>query len=352
MEASGSVYPFPPFVEYSSSEEKKLPAGEKFLAVVNPYSGSGEALKRFKKEVVPLWQKKGIDFDLFVTEQAGQGAAFVKSSGDLARYTGIIGVGGDGIISEIVQGLMQNSWKKAIKKIAVGHIPCGSGNGLAMSLLHRAKRRYDVKEAAEMIAEGKTSGLDLVELISEEATRYGFLTVSFGLLADLDIESEPCRCLGGNRFILGALMNLLNRKTHFARLSYLPEKETCDALPPLSQPLPRQFVEIKGDFTLILACNTTHCSYNAYTAPSAQLDDGYLLLTFVMHSNRWNLAQILLGMDSGKYLDVPGVQQVKTRAFRLIPAYGDDILTLDGERIPCEPVQCRVLQSALRALAS
>lgn len=40
---------------------------------------------------------------------------------------GIIGVGGDGIIWEILNGIMQrNDWRKVISKVFIGVIPCGN----------------------------------------------------------------------------------------------------------------------------------------------------------------------------------------------------------------------------------
>ncbi len=330
--------------------EKPFPL-KKLLVIINPFSGAGKAKEQFEQKVLPLWKER-LDLEVVVTEQAGHGAKLIETHANLEEYGGIIGVGGDGIVAEIVTGLKRNNYHPDASQVPIGHIPCGSGNGLAMSLLYLNGRPYGIEQAAEMIATGQTSQMDLIEIRSATTTRWGFLSLSFGLLADLDIDSESCRCLGGQRFMLGAIKNLCEAKSYAATLSYLPEQEKEIAWPALNQPLPRQFVEIKGNFTLIFPCRTTHCSYNAFTAPEAKLDDGYIYLTYVMNTSRWTLFFLLWGLESGNYLLLPEVKQVKTKMFRFIPHQTEAILTLDGEIIPCESIQCRIEKAALSVFSS
>ena len=52
----------------------------------------------------------------------------------LDNYDGIITVSGDGLVFEVVNGLMKrDDWETAIK-IPIGTIPAGSGNALAATL--------------------------------------------------------------------------------------------------------------------------------------------------------------------------------------------------------------------------
>lgn len=51
---------------------------------------------------------------------------------------------------------------------------------------------------------------------------FSFLSVGWGLMADIDIESERLRALGGQRFTIWAVHRLISLRTYRGRLSYLP----------------------------------------------------------------------------------------------------------------------------------
>ena len=341
---SAVVEPQEIVLEKEKNDEEKL----HLLVFVNPKSGSGNALIEFQREVTPIFAKKGVTFELVVTERAGHCTDFLLKKPDFKEYDGIIGVGGDGTPFEIVQALFQ----KLSLDLAVGHIPSGSGNGLAMSLLILKDRSYGVKEAARMICKGITMNVDVMQISSAGKEYLSFLTLSWGVVSSLDIRSEKFRFLGGHRFILGALMELWKNQAYKGKLSYLPAGNPEVEIPKLNEDLPREFKHIKGPFTLILACNTTHCSYNAHTAPAADLQDGYVLLTYVKHCDRWTLLKMLMGFENGSYLKMPCVKQIKTRAFRIIPKSSEGILTVDGEVVPCRLAQCKVEQQALKVFCS
>ncbi|UYV60166.1 SPHK1 [Cordylochernes scorpioides] len=127
---------------------------------------------------------------------------------------------------QVVNGLMSRpDWESAIK-IPLGVVPGGSGNGLARTLFHSAGEPYEgnqVVSASVNLVRGRTSPLDLVRVeTSDGATQYSFLSTGWGLMADVDIESERLRALGEARFTLWALFRMLGLKKYHGRVSYLP----------------------------------------------------------------------------------------------------------------------------------
>ncbi|KAK2711006.1 hypothetical protein QYM36_012244 [Artemia franciscana] len=54
-----------------------------------------------------------------------------------------------------------------------------------------------------------------------EKTYYAVLSVGYGLLADIDIESERLRSLGESRFTIWAVLRLIGLKTYRMKVSYL-----------------------------------------------------------------------------------------------------------------------------------
>lgn len=80
-------------------------------------------------------------------------------------------------------------------------MPGGSGNGLAHSCGLR-----DAATAAFSICKGVFSPMDVASVLQPPASRqYIMLSVAYGSLANLDINTERFRWLGDLRFTLGAI---------------------------------------------------------------------------------------------------------------------------------------------------
>lgn len=60
------------------------------------------------------------------------------------------------------------------------------------------------------IVRGKKSPMDLVEITMKNSDRtiYSFLSIGWGLLADIDIESEHLRIMGGLRFTIWSIVRI------------------------------------------------------------------------------------------------------------------------------------------------
>ena len=84
-------------------------------------------------------------------------------------------------------------------------MPGGTGNGLIKSLLDVRGECYGVEEAAWLIIRGFRDAIDLTVLRLEyqpERPVYSFLSLAWSVIADIDLNSEVCRCLGPLRFDL------------------------------------------------------------------------------------------------------------------------------------------------------
>ena len=51
---------------------------------------------------------------------------------------------------------------------------------------------------------------------------FSFLSVAWGFVSDVDIQSERFRALGSARFTLGTVLGLATLHTYRGRFSYLP----------------------------------------------------------------------------------------------------------------------------------
>ena len=158
--------------------QANLPINKKlirYLVVLNPFSGGGGASSKtggkytYETLLNPMLEQAGVDHDLLVTggggharermslrnsddkkEKAG-GRSFNETiqfderlcinmdteATDISEYNGIIAMGGDGILFEIMQGIHGRKDEKEILNVMkFGIVGCGTCNGLAKSILH------------------------------------------------------------------------------------------------------------------------------------------------------------------------------------------------------------------------
>lgn len=72
----------------------------------------------------------------------------------MSKWDGLVSVGGDGLLVEVVQGLMdRDDWEKALQ-LPVAPLPGGSGNGLVKTLTERANVPYGYENMAFLICRG------------------------------------------------------------------------------------------------------------------------------------------------------------------------------------------------------
>ena len=118
--------------------------------------------------------------------------------------------------------LSREDWDKFKDTVAIGCLPAGTGNGLVKSLLSHTDERYSVLGAAFKIAKGQKVYMDLTELDCEYEKKkiYSFSSVAWGIIADVDINSEAIRCIGPPRFTVWGAWRTIFKKHYFGSLKY------------------------------------------------------------------------------------------------------------------------------------
>ncbi|TDG39203.1 hypothetical protein AWZ03_014375 [Drosophila navojoa] len=212
-------------------------AGKKLLILLNPKSGSGKGRELFQKQVAPLLREAEVQYDLQITTHPNYAQEFVRARKDLMeRYSGIVVASGDGLFYEVLNGLMgRMDWRRACRELPLGIIPCGSGNGLAKSIAHHCNEPYEPKpilHATLICVAGRATPMDVVRVELTHRDRhyvmYSFLSIGWGLIADIDIESERLRSIGAQRFTLWAIRRLITLRCYRGKLYYLPAKSSTE----------------------------------------------------------------------------------------------------------------------------
>lgn len=202
----------------------------KILVLLNPKSGPGRGRETFQKRIHPILSEAERPYDVHITKCPNYAREFVRTR-DIYQWSGLLMVGGDGIVFEVVNGLFQRpDWEKALKELSLGVIPCGSGNGLAKSIAYAKQEPYDYNPllvSALSVVKFKKAQMDLVRVETRNQILFSFLSVGWGLLADIDIESERLRAIGGQRFTIWTIARLIGLRTYKGKVSYL----ACDKVP-------------------------------------------------------------------------------------------------------------------------
>lgn len=107
--------------------------------LLNPKSGPGRGRETFQKRIHPILSEAERSYEIHITKYSNYAREFVRTK-DIYQWSGLLMVGGDGIVFEVVNGLFQRpDWEKALHELPLGVIPCGSGNGLAKSIAYAKK---------------------------------------------------------------------------------------------------------------------------------------------------------------------------------------------------------------------
>ena len=132
------------FEEYLSARSSERP--KRLLVFINPVGGKGSAKRKYDKYVRPVFDCAGIEVHVVMTTHQNHAREHVQTEDVGSKYCGVVGVGGEGIISEIVNGLLGKQQLDVSKKelregfdyekfdVRIGVIPCGSTNALAYTL--------------------------------------------------------------------------------------------------------------------------------------------------------------------------------------------------------------------------
>ncbi|KAM6936259.1 sphingosine kinase 2 isoform 1-T2 [Lycodopsis pacificus] len=231
-----------------------LPRPRRLMLLVNPFSGRGQAMQWCQTHILPMIREANISYNLIQTERQNHARELIREI-SLSEWDGIIIVSGDGLLHEVINGLMERpDWEQAIKT-PVGILPCGSGNALAGSINHHAGYDMCLREplllnCCFLLCRGGVRPMDVVSVttspppsINSRAASprrlFSFLSVAWGFVSDVDIESERYRGLGSARFTLGTLVRIASLRSYKGRLSYLPPS-VCATSPDDTPPLPRR----------------------------------------------------------------------------------------------------------------
>ena len=292
-------------------------ATERILLVVNPLSGKGRG---FQDSVVleKLLAEANIEVSVLTTQYAGHAIDYLKNEA-LDDVTSICGIGGDGTIHEVVNGLMQ---REDSSRLSLAVVPAGTGNSLAAHA-----EMHTALDAARRIIMKKTTALDVLEVRCKGEKYYCINLVGWGAAAEITKIAEQLRWMGKTRYSLAAISQIALPRRITTRLQ-LDEKV------------------IEDELIFVVACNTKYGGYRMMLSPDARTDNGLMDVIVLRSTSRWNLLRGLWGIADGSHLNIRDFELYQVSEMKLDVEWSRS-LTLDGEVAGTSPFEVSVLPGAL-----
>ena len=269
--------------------------------ILNPYAGRWLALQK-KQEAETALSKAGIEYELVATAAPGEGIRLAAEAAQQG-YAPIISAGGDGSISEVVNGIFLGVGEQ--KSPPLGILPLGSANDLVDNL----GLPHDLESAARVIAAGNTRQLDLCQVND----RYFDNNAAIGLEPYITlIQQRIQRVRGMIRYLLATLIGIRDNPTWNMSLEW--EGGTY-----------------QGPITLVTVGNAPRTGGLFFMTPHADPFDGKLTFVHGYMATRRQILRLLprtMKPGKGSYVEHPAIHEVsaawlRVRAESPTPAHAD-----------------------------
>ncbi|PHU09810.1 Sphingoid long-chain bases kinase 1 [Capsicum chinense] len=193
----------------------------KMLVILNPRSGRGRSSKVFHRKVEPIFKLAGFKLEVVKTTSAGHARKLASTVDFSTCPDGIICVGGDGIVNEVLNGLLTRDNQKEAISVPIGIIPAGSDNSLVWTVLGVR----DPVSAAIAIVKGGLTPTDVfaVEWVQSGRIHFGTTVTYFGFVSDvLELSEKYQKRFGPLRYFVAGFLKFMCLPKYNFEVEYLP----------------------------------------------------------------------------------------------------------------------------------
>lgn len=240
----------------------------KHYFIINPISGTGLGIN-LSDNIKKYCHDNNIEYEIIFTKGPRDATAIVKN---IKKKSLIFSVGGDGTLSEVVEGIYGSSH-------ILGIIPSGSGNDFYKSLILKEDGLY--KSAVYQVND-----------------KLGINIMSVGI--DAEVNDNAFIFKRNKKIPRGQVYNLALIYTFF-KFKNTPLRIIIDGK------------EIKANTTLFIVSNGKYYGGGYKMSPNADFESDYLDLILVNNYSKLAIARIINKAKKGKHLNAKDIYSYKAK---------------------------------------
>jgi len=275
-------------------------------AIVN---GASKKALSHAKELSTL----SLPVDIFISEYPGHSIELAKNAA-LKGSTTLIAVGGDGTVSEVLNGIMQAKASTPNIDPVLTILPAGTANDMA----HTISASNELADLEKALLQGKTSRVDIGKILhnenGNEHKRYFINIASIGLGAQVvkKLESSQKR--------LGADLSFLLEVTR-TFFSYKRTSIECQM----------DHEEWSGEVLALAVANGKRFGSGLYIAPHAEMNDGKLEVVILGKISKLDYILNIGKLKKGVRVEHPEAYYFSVSSISIKDSSGGTMLEADGE---------------------
>jgi diacylglycerol kinase (ATP) len=286
------------------------------ILAINPKSGRGHARKR-ALIAAKYFTGRGIEVSLLEGDSLFDFRAKLSANLDSGSITGVIVFGGDGLIHEVIQHVVD-------REIPIGVIPCGTGNDFARSI---GVHQLSLNQQLDVIAQSEIRTIDLGRV----GQTWFAAILSSGFDALVNERANGMRWPKGRmRYNIAMIEKIAALKVHPYRIRL--DEESIDV-----------------EATLVTIANGPSYGGGMKVCPDATLNDGLFDVMVLAKVSRIELLKVFPKVYSGRHVGHPAVTFYRCREIEI---FGSGSAFADGEPIAALPLSAQCTNNVLKVWAA
>lgn len=248
----------------------------KHVFIINPAAGGGKKMNATRKCIEEICGNKNVPYEIYITCGVGDAARFASEYNVSGERTRFYACGGDGTLSEVVNGLMARA--DCLEMCEATMVPIGSGNDFARNF-----DTCDLFENIEAQINGEASPIDIITY-SRNGTEKKAAVNIFNMGLDCAVVERATK-FREKPYMIGAVSYTAGIVSAFWDMPHCDlDIETDNGS------------KFSGKYLLAVIANGSYYGGGYKASPFSSLNDGKIDLVLVKNTTR----RVLLGFI-GKY---------------------------------------------------
>jgi diacylglycerol kinase (ATP) len=293
-------------------------------------------LKNIARTKIAIHKMFGWEYSVSVAITNGsEDATHLAKQAVLDGTDYLIAAGGDGTMSEVINGIMLVEKEKR-ENLIVGLYPLGGGNDFARTM----KLSKNLEELLRLVKQNSICKIDIGKLEYKKANGEDGIRF-FNNIADIGIGAEVAKRVNDGKKMYGASFDFF-KATLISFLKYKRKKIRLET----------NGFKWSGSLLVLCISNGKYFGSGLGITPQAKVDDGKFSLTLAGEVSLWEYLKNIFRIRKCEVLNHPGIIYADVAECKIEPEGEPCLIEADGEMIGTIPLKATILKNELNFLAN